>query len=222
MGSVRGTRSPVNRSVSIGSLSVEGRWVAARTRAPYRWAIRSASGPSLHAKPQEHRQHPVLGRSGRRSTVGGMTGHWGTECSSRHDDLVLVQVEGAIRSPDGTALVEVRTSVGTAIARWCGDVGATSGAHHVEWELDEEFRWGLNCSQAAVEQPRLCQNERGVFLRGRLGLEETASVPAFAHVELAGALIVLGRIDALPEGMAGSWVELHVKPDKVKVYPYLV
>jgi hypothetical protein len=142
--------------------------------------------------------------------------------SVRNDDPVLVQVEGVIRSPDDAVLVEVRTSVGTVVARWCGDLEATLGAHHVEWELDEEFRWGLNCSQVEVEEPYLCQNERGVFFRSRLGLEETAPVPAFAHLELADALIILGHIDALPEGMAGSWVELHLKPEKVKVYPYLV
>jgi hypothetical protein len=140
----------------------------------------------------------------------------------RHDHPVLVQVEGVVRSADDGALVEVRTSVGTVAARWCGALDATPGAHHVEWELDEEFRWGLNCSRVEVEEPHLWQNERGVFFRGRLGLEEAASVPAFAHLELAGALIPLGHIDALPEGIAGSWVELHLGPEKVKVYPYLL
>lgn len=140
----------------------------------------------------------------------------------RHDDPVLVQVEEVTRSADDATLVEVRTSVGSAAAHWCGDLGATPGAHHVEWELDEEFRWGLNCSQVDVEGPHLCQNERGVFFRGRLHLDGAASVPAFAHLELADAVIDLGHVDALPEGVAGSWVELHLGPENVKVYPYLL
>ncbi|XVS62227.1 hypothetical protein ACQPYE_28695 [Actinosynnema sp. CA-299493] len=55
----------------------------------------------------------------------------------------------------------------------------------------------------------MCQNERGVFFRGRLVLEETARATAFAQLELAGASTILGHVDALPEGMAGSWVEVH-------------
>jgi hypothetical protein len=135
---------------------------------------------------------------------------------------MLVQVDKVTRSPDGATLAEVRTSVGTVVARWCGDLGATLGTHHVEWELDEEFQWGLNCSQVEIEEPSLRQNEHGTFFRGRLGLEKTASVQAFAHLELADAVIDLGPIDALPEGAAGSWVELHLKPETISVYPYLL
>lgn len=140
----------------------------------------------------------------------------------RHDGSVLVRVERLTRSPDGAALVEVRTSVGTAAARWCGDPELATGVHHVEWELDEEFRWGLNCSEVEVEEPSLSQSEGGVVFRGRLGVVGTGSVPAFAHLELSDAVIDLGHIDALSDGMAGSWVELYLEPEKIKVYPHLV
>lgn len=134
---------------------------------------------------------------------------------------MLVQVDG-VRSSDGALLAEVKTSVGTAVVRWSDDPPVTPGAHHVEWELDQEFRWGLNCFRAEVEEPRVCQDERGIVFRGRLAVEGTGSVPRFAHLELAGAVIDLGHVDGLPEGVAGSWVEIHVEPDKVKVHPYLV
>lgn len=119
-------------------------------------------------------------------------------------------------------MVEVRTPVGTVAAHWVADQRPVPGAHHVEWELDEEFRWGLNCSRAEVGEPRLCQNERRIYSRGRLGLEATASVPAFAYLELVDAVIALGHIDALPEGAAGSWIELRLEPENVEVYPYLL
>jgi hypothetical protein len=47
-------------------------------------------------------------------------------------------------------------------------------------------------------------------------------VPAFAHLELSDAVIDLGHIDALSDGMAGSWVELYLEPEKIKIYPRLV
>ncbi|MFE9745476.1 hypothetical protein ACFYOT_11270 [Saccharothrix saharensis] len=131
---------------------------------------------------------------------------------------MLVQVEGVTRSASGAALVEVRTSVGTVTVRWCGDLEATPGAHHVEWELDEEFRWGPDCHPVDAGTPRLGQDERGAFFRGRLGL--TSSTPAFAHLELADAVVDLGRVDALPDDAAGSWVEVHLEPGKVAAHPY--
>ena len=94
--------------------------------------------------------------------------------------------------------------------------------HHVEWELDDDFRWGINCAQVEIEEPCLSQTERGVVFRGRLGVVGTASEPALTHLELADAIIDLGHIDALPDGMAGSWVELYLAPEKIKVYPFLV
>ncbi|MEO6083155.1 MAG: hypothetical protein ABIQ18_08610 [Umezawaea sp.] len=97
---------------------------------------------------------------------------------------------------------------------------ATLGTHYVEWELDEEFQWGLNCVRAEVEEPHLCQDERRVVLRGQLGLEGTESAQAFAYLELADSMIALGHIDALPDGMSGAWVELHLEPAKIKLYPY--
>jgi hypothetical protein len=157
-----------------------------------------------------------------RATGPGRDGTGRGAGSMRHDGSVLIQVEGLTRSPDDVALVEVRTSVGTVAARWCGGPEVAPGAHHVEWELDEEFRWGLNCSQVELEEPYLSQNERWVVFRGRLGLVGTLSVPMFAHLELADAVIDLGHIDALPDGMAGSWVEVRLEPEKIKIYPYLV
>jgi hypothetical protein len=56
--------------------------------------------------------------------------------------------------------------------------------------------------------------------RGRLGLTEMEGVQPFAHLELADALIDLGHVDAMPQGMAGAWVEIHLVPEKIKIYPY--
>ncbi len=39
---------------------------------------------------------------------------------------------------------------------------------------------------------------------------------------LADSVIDLGHLDALPEGMAGSWIELNPKPANVKIYSYLL
>jgi hypothetical protein len=130
-----------------------------------------------------------------------------------------VQVDVIPPSVDDAASVEVRTSVGTVSARWYGDPGSAPGVHDVEWELDEEFRWGLNCSPATTEEPHVGQNGREVSFRGQLGLVGTASALALAHLELADAVIDLGRIEALPEGTAGSWVEVCLRPEKITVYP---
>jgi hypothetical protein len=133
---------------------------------------------------------------------------------------MLVQMEWFSRNPGDAVLVTLRTSVGTVSACWAGNPEAAAGEHHVEWELDEEFRWGFNCLPAAVEEPCLYQEKRGVFCRGRLGLTEIQAAQPIAHLELADAVIDLGRIEALPQGMAGAWVEIHLKPEKIKIYPY--
>lgn len=135
---------------------------------------------------------------------------------------MLVQVAGVVGSAGGADRVEVRTPVGTVVARWCGASRAVPGTHHVEWDLDQEFRWGLTCSPADVDSPRVRGDEHGSLFRGRLVLEATTSAPVFAHLELAGAVIALGHVDALPEGVSGSWVELHLEPGTVAVHPYLV
>ncbi|WP_410646330.1 hypothetical protein [Amycolatopsis sp. cmx-4-54] len=140
----------------------------------------------------------------------------------RNDDPVLVQVERLSRNPGDARLVTVRSSVGSVSASWCGNLEAAAGEHHIEWELDEEFRWGFNCSPATVEEPCLHQDERGVFSRGRLGLTGFESEEPFAHLELAGAVIDLGHIDGLPHGMAGTWVEINLRPEQIKIYPYRI
>ncbi|MFD5090070.1 hypothetical protein ACFWMR_05685 [Amycolatopsis thailandensis] len=133
---------------------------------------------------------------------------------------MLVQVERSSQGPGDAAPVTVMTSVGTVPAFWGGNPEAAAGEHYIEWELDEEFRWGFNCSPVAVEEPRLWQNERGVFCRGRLGLTGFEGAQPFAHLELAGAMIDLGHIDGLPPGMDGEWIEINLSPEKIKIYPY--
>lgn len=96
------------------------------------------------------------------------------------------------------------------------------GEHHIEWELDEDFRWGFNCSPATVGEPCLYQDERGVFCRGRLGLTGIQAAQPFAHLELADAVIDLGHIDGLPQGMTGAWVEIDLRPEKIKIHPYQI
>ncbi|ONF73065.1 hypothetical protein [Amycolatopsis keratiniphila] len=108
----------------------------------------------------------------------------------------------------------------TAPASWAGNLETAAGEHHIEWELDEEFQWGANCSPAAVEEPCIHQDERGVFYRGRLGLIEIEAEPPLAHLELVDVVIDLGHIEGLPQGMAGAWVEINLKPEKIRVYPY--
>ncbi|RSM59281.1 hypothetical protein DMH03_25880 [Amycolatopsis sp. WAC 01376] len=135
---------------------------------------------------------------------------------------MLVQVERFSRIPGDAALVTLRTSVGTVPASWGGNLKAAVGEHHIEWELDEDFRWGFNCSPAAVEEPCLYQTESGVFCRGRLGLTGIQAAQAFAHLELADAVIDLGHIDGLPQGMAGAWVEINLRPEKIKIHPYQI
>jgi len=133
---------------------------------------------------------------------------------------VLVEVARISPNPGDAALVTLRTSVGTVRVRWGGSREAPAGEYHVEWELDEEFRWGFNCSPAAVEEPGLYQDGRGVCCRGRLGLTGIEAAQPLAHLELAGAVIDLGHVDALPQGMAGAWVEVRLEPEKIKIYPY--
>lgn len=143
---------------------------------------------------------------------------------------MLVQVERLTESACGAVSVEVRTSVGMVTARWRGDRDATPGEHHVEWTLDEEFRWKHNCFQTAAEEPRVRHSERAVVFRGRLMLDvaeaadddHAAPGERWATLVLGDALIMLGHIEALPDGMAGSWVELHVAPENVEIHPYLV
>ena len=43
-----------------------------------------------------------------------------------------------------------------------------------------------------------------------------------AQERLRSSVIDLGHVEALPEGMAGSWVELRLEPENVKVYSYLL
>lgn len=133
---------------------------------------------------------------------------------------MLVEVARISPDPDDAAMVTLRTSVGTVPVRWGGSQEAAAGEHHVEWELDEEFQWGFNCLPAAVEEPRLSQDGRGVCCRGRLGLTGIEAAQPFAHLELAEAVIDLGQVDALPRGMAGAWVEIHLGPEKITIYPY--
>ena len=137
---------------------------------------------------------------------------------------MLVQVDGLTESAGGVVSVEVRTSVGTVTARWCGDTKATPGEHHVEWTLDEEFHWGLNCFPATAEAPQVRQDERAVVFRGRLSLDDDRVEPGkpWANLALGEALIMLGSVEALPEGVAGSCVEVHVAQENVQVYRYLV
>ncbi|RSN31347.1 hypothetical protein DMC61_14450 [Amycolatopsis sp. WAC 04169] len=133
---------------------------------------------------------------------------------------MLVQVERFFRNPGDAVLDTVRTPVGTVAASWGGNLESAAGEHHVEWDLDEEFRWRFNCSLATVEEACLHQDEREVFCRGRLGLTEVEAAPPLAHLELAGAIIDLGQVDSLPQGMAGAWVEINLRPEKIKIYPY--
>jgi hypothetical protein len=53
-------------------------------------------------------------------------------------------------------------------------------------------------------------------LRGGLSLTEDGA----ALLDLDDTTILLDLVDQLPEGVAGTWVELFIECEKIALYPY--
>jgi hypothetical protein len=49
---------------------------------------------------------------------------------------MLVEVEKFAQFPWSPVLAQISTPVGRAAIRWRGDPNATTGQHHVEWDID--------------------------------------------------------------------------------------
>lgn len=133
-----------------------------------------------------------------------------------HDRPVLIELVKVARFPGTSWLADVRTSFGHTAVRWCGDWDAEPGEYHVEWTIDEDIVWGRNAKSAAGIGPGLRTGGHCVVLRGRLSLTEDGA----ALLDLDGTTILLDLADPMPEGVAGTWVELFIEREKIALYPY--
>ncbi|MDQ1042048.1 hypothetical protein [Streptomyces sp. V4I2] len=129
---------------------------------------------------------------------------------------MLIELVKVARFPGTSWLADVRTSFGHTAVRWCGDRAAEPGEYHVEWTIDEDIVWGRNAKPAAGIGPRLRTGGHCVVMRGRLSLTEDGA----ALLDLDGTTILLDLADQLPEGVAGTWVELFIEREKIALYPY--
>lgn len=133
-----------------------------------------------------------------------------------HDRTMLVELEKVAKFPRRPWLAQVRTPFGRTAARWCGAQSAKPGKYHVEWTVEEEIAWGRNTKPAVGVGPGVRPEGHCVVLRGRLDLtEDGASVSAFD-----GSQILLDLAEPLPEGVAGTWIELCIEREKVAPHPY--
>ncbi|MFJ9832845.1 hypothetical protein ACIRU2_15870 [Streptomyces sp. NPDC101169] len=83
--------------------------------------------------------------------------------------------------------------------------------------MDEGIDWTGNAWPSPVSAPELREDGDRIIFRGRLSLAEDGG----AVLEVGGALIVFDLAEPpLPEGVDGSWVEVHVAQDHVTVWPY--
>ncbi|WP_432104467.1 hypothetical protein [Streptomyces sp. bgisy091] len=129
---------------------------------------------------------------------------------------MLIELVKVARFPGTSWLADVRTSFGHTAVRWCGDRAAEPGEYHVEWTIDEDIVWGRNAKPAAGIGPGLRTGGHCVVLRGRLSVAEDGA----ALLDLDGTTILLDLADPLPEGVAGTWVELFIEREKIALYPY--
>jgi hypothetical protein len=107
--------------------------------------------------------------------------------------------------------------VGTAVVFWQGAPEAVGREHHVEWTVDEGIDWTWNAWPSPVSSPGLREDGDRIVFRGRLSLAADGG----AVLEVGDALVLFDLAEpSLPEGIAGSWVEVHVARDHVTVWPY--
>lgn len=137
---------------------------------------------------------------------------------TRHDRVVLVEVEKIERLPEGAWLAHVRTSFGRlAAVRWCGDPAVRPGGSHVEWTIDEDIVWGRNAKLAVGSGPQMRSEGDRVVLRGRLSPFGDDGVVV---LDLDRTPIMFDLAAPLPAGVAGSWVDIRVERENVALYPY--
>ncbi|MFD4921748.1 hypothetical protein ACFWNE_10580 [Streptomyces goshikiensis] len=129
---------------------------------------------------------------------------------------MLIELEKVAKFPRSPWLAQIRTPFGGTMVRWCGDQTAEPGEYHVEWTVDADIVWGRNAKPAAGFGPGVRPGGHCVVLRGRLNPTEDGA----AVLNLDGTLILLDVADPLPEGVAGTWVELFVEREKISLYPY--
>lgn len=129
---------------------------------------------------------------------------------------MLIELVKVARFPGTSWLADVRTSFGHTAVRWCGDRAVEPGEYHVEWTIDEDIVWGRNAKPAAGIGPGLRTGGHCVVLRGRLSLTEDGA----ALLDLDGTTVLLDLADQLPEGVAGTWVELFIEREKIALCPY--
>jgi hypothetical protein len=133
------------------------------------------------------------------------------------DGGVLVRVEAVQPVPSKPMSVRVRSAVGTAVVFWQGAPEAVGREHHVEWTVDEGIDWTWNAWPSPVSSPGLREDGDRIVFRGRLSLAADGG----AVLEVGDALVLFDLAEpSLPEGIAGSWVEVHVARDHVTVWPY--
>ncbi|MDX2835391.1 hypothetical protein [Streptomyces scabiei] len=129
---------------------------------------------------------------------------------------MLIELVKIATFPGTPLLAQVRTGFGHTGVRWCGDRAAEPGAYHVEWSIDEDIVWGRNAKPAAGVGPGLRTGGHCVVLRGRLILKEDGA----ALLDLDGSTVLLDLVEPLPDGVAGSWVELFIDRNNVALHPY--
>ncbi|MEH0653020.1 hypothetical protein QA995_26970 [Streptomyces scabiei] len=129
---------------------------------------------------------------------------------------MLIELVKVATFPGTPLLAQVRTGFGHTGVRWCGDRAAEPGAYHVEWSIDEDIVWGRNAKPAAGVGPGLRTGGHCVVLRGRLILKEDGA----ALLDLDGSTVLLDLVEPLPDGVAGSWVELFIDRNNVALHPY--
>ncbi|MFJ9244794.1 hypothetical protein [Streptomyces sp. NPDC101776] len=129
---------------------------------------------------------------------------------------MLIELVKVARFPGTSWPADVRTSVGHTAVRWCGDLAAEPGEYHVRWTIDEDIVWGRNAKPAVRIGPGVRTGGHCVVLQGRLSLTEDGA----ALLDLDGTTVLLDFADPMPEGVAGTWVELFIEREKIALHPY--
>ncbi|MEU0368699.1 hypothetical protein ABZ070_00265 [Streptomyces sp. NPDC006283] len=131
---------------------------------------------------------------------------------------MLVELVKVAKFPWSPWLAQIRTPYGSTAVRWRGDPAAEPGEVHVEWTVDEDFRWGQNAKPAAASGPDIRAGGHCVILQGLLSVEEDGATV----MDLGGSLILLDITGPLPENASGAWIELWVEREKISLYPYVL
>ncbi|MGW0940620.1 hypothetical protein [Streptomyces sp. NPDC002666] len=129
---------------------------------------------------------------------------------------MLIELVTVAKFPWSPWLAQIRTPIGGTAVRWCGDPAAEPGEYHVEWTVDEGIAWGRNARPAADSGPGVRPGGHCVVLCGRLNLTADGT----AMLDLDGTQILLDLTAPLPEGVAGTWVELFLEREKIAIRPF--